>query len=290
MTLVNLSKIQKDAQLKKYGICAPEIWDQFSTKAFIEAASETRSPVILIIGVPILLKLGIKSVAQMVKSYADETDIPIVLHLDECQDAKIIFKSISAGFTSVMFDGAELGLNLEENIKQTKNIVQFAHYMGITVEASLGRMPLSADGTVNSLKLPMVKTKPEEAKRFCQETGVDAFAPSIGNYHECYKEAWPNPDFDLAKKIYDMTDNVPMVAHGCTGMSKEQLGKAVNSGFVKFNTGTLYQVFFRSKIKDHVDEFEGYPASFSILYAAMGDLKNYLKDQIVKNFKSANRY
>ena len=105
MPLVNLSKIQKDAQEKKFGIGAPEIWDQFSTRAYIDAATETRSPLILIIGVPILMKLGIKSTFQMVKSYAEDTDAPIALHLDECKEPKIIFQSILAGFPSVMFEG-----------------------------------------------------------------------------------------------------------------------------------------------------------------------------------------
>lgn len=289
MPLVNLGNVQKDAINRKYGISASEIWDQFSTKAFIDAASETRSSIILIIDVPILTKLGIKPIIQMVKAYAEETDIPVVLHLDECQDPEIIFESILAGFPSVMFDGAELGLDIEENIKQTKEIVKFAHYMGVTVEASLGRMPLTIGGVTSNLKRQMVKTKLHEAERFCLETGIDNFAPSIGNYHGLYKETWPNPDFDLAKKIYTTT-NTPMSAHGSTGISRQQIKMAIESGFVKFNTGTLYQEFYRKRIQEYSNKYEGYPSSFLTSWDAMIDMKEYLKDLIINGYSSNNRY
>jgi fructose/tagatose bisphosphate aldolase len=133
----------------------------------------------------------------------------------------------------------------------------------------------------------MVKTDPEEAIQFCLETEIDNFAPSIGNYHELYNEKWPNPDFELAKKIYDAT-NIPMTAHGCTGISKGQIQEAKKSGFVKFNTGTLYQEFFRKRMKIYIDEYEGYPSSFNTLWSAMNDLKEYIKNQIRSDYGSAN--
>lgn len=289
MPLANLKEIQKDAIDRKYGISASEIWDQFSTKMFIDAANETMSPIILIIGVPILKKLGMKPTIQMVRAYAEEADVPVVFHLDECKDTKIIFEGILAGFPSVMFDGAELCLDIKENIKQTKEIVKFAHYMGVTVEASLGKMPLTMYGLTSKLKSQMVKTDPYEAERFCIETGIDNLAPSFGNYHGCYKEWWPNPDFDLAKKIYTLT-NIPMSAHGCTGISKQQIKIAIELGFVKFNTGTIYQEFFRKKVMEYSNKYEGYPSAFSTFWDAAIDMKKYLKDLIINRYGSNNRY
>ncbi|MCL4385611.1 MAG: class II fructose-bisphosphate aldolase [Cyanobacteria bacterium] len=289
MELVNLNYIKQDAVAKKYGVIGAGNWDQFSTMVFIEAATETRSPIILIIDVPTILNLGIKPFVQVVKAYAEQSDVPIVLNLEEGQDPKIIFECILAGFTSVMFDGAGLGLDLDENIKQTKEIVKFAHYMGVTVEASLGKMPLTIGGVTTNLAETMEKTKLEDAIKFCKETGIDMLAPSIGNYHGCYKEKWPNPDFKLAKKIYEHT-GVVMSAHGSTGISKEQIIEGIDSGFVKFCIGTKYHVFFKERLKEYIDKFEGYPAAFNIVWSAMKDLKILFKNQIINDFKSANRY
>ncbi len=287
MPLVNLKNIQKDAIKKKYGICAAEIWDQFSVKAFIDAAIEVRSPIILIINTSVVKKFGIKPMVSLVKTYAEDTDIPVVLHLDECVEPELIFKCIKGGFPSVMFDGAELGLNLEENIRQTREIVRYAHFMGVTVEASLGRMPLTKDGYTNDLSKPMVKTIPEEAKKFCLETKIDSLAPSFGNYHECYKEVWPKPDFELVRKIFNITGGVPISGHGCTGISDKQVGEAIKSGVVKFNTGTLFQILFKKSMEKNMDKYEGYPAAFNICYNSMIDLRECLKKKMIKVFKSA---
>ncbi len=289
MPLVNLENLQKDAIDKKYGLCAAEIWDLFSIKAFIDAAIEVRSPLILIINTSVVKKFGIKPIISLVKIYAENTDIPIVLHLDECIEPELIFKCIKEGFPSVMFDGAELGLDLSENIKQTQEIVKYAHFMNVTVEASLGKMPLTKNGYTNNLLKSMVKTIPEEAGEFCFKTKIDNFAPSFGNYHECYKEVWPQPDFQLVKKISQITGGIPISAHGCTGISDEYIDEAIKSGIVKFNVGTLFQVYFRESIKKYVDKYEGYPAAFNISYDSMLDLKDLLKNKMVKVFKSAHK-
>ena len=289
MSLVNLENLQKDAIDKKYGLCAVEIWDLFSIKAFIDAAIEVRSPLILIINTSVVKKFGIKPIVSLVKIYAESTDIPIVLHLDECVESELMFKCIKEGFPSVMFDGAELGLDLSENIKQTQEIVKYAHFMGVTVEASLGKMPLTKNGYTNNLSKSMIKTIPEEAGEFCFKTKIDNFAPSFGNYHECYKEVWPEPDYDLVKKIFQITGGVPISAHGCTGISDEHVNEAIRSGIVKFNVGTLFQVSFRESMKKYIDKYEGYPAAFNICYDAMIDLKEYLKNKMVKVFKSAHK-
>lgn len=287
MSFVNLEKVQEDAINKKYGICAAEIWDLFSTKAFIDAAIEVRSPIILIINTSVVKKFGIKTIVSLVKVYAESTNVPVVLHLDECLESELIFKCIKEGFPSVMFDGAELGLDLEENIKQTREIVKYAHFMGVTVEASLGKMPLTKDGYTDNLSKLMVKTVPEEAKEFCFKTKIDSLAPSFGNYHECYKEKWPEPDFELVRKIFDITGGVPISGHGCTGISDKQVSKAIKSGIVKFNIGTLFQVYFRESIKKYIDKYEGYPAALNICNDAMIDLKEYLKEKMIKVFNSA---
>jgi fructose-bisphosphate aldolase class II len=159
--------------------------------------------------------------------------------------------------------------------------------MGVTVEASLGKMPLSVGGVTKNLKLQMVKTDLDEAIKFCTETEIDNFAPSIGNYHELYSEKWPSPDFKLAKEIHTAT-NIPMTAHGCTGISKSQIQEAKASGFVKFNTGTLYQEFFRKRMKIYTDTYEGYPSAFDTLWSAMCDLKEHVKNQIRSDYGSAN--
>ncbi len=289
MPLVNLKNLQKDAIERKYGICAAEIWDQFSIKAFIDAAVEVKSPIILIINTSVVKKFGIKSIVSLVKIYADTTDIPIVLHLDECLEPELMFKCLKAGFPSVMFDGAELGLDLEENIKQTREIVKYAHFMDATVEASLGKMPLAKEGYTNNLLKSMIKTNPEEAKEFCSKTKIDNFAPSFGNYHECYKETWPEPDFKLVRKIFDITGGVPISAHGATGISDKQVEKAINSGIVKFNIGTLFQVYFRERMIEYINKYKGYPAAFNICWDSSVDLKEYLKNKLIKVFKSENK-
>ncbi len=237
--LVNMKKILNDALIGGYAIPAFDTDINILLKATLDAAQEMNSPVILQFHEEDIKGKDIHFVVSLVKGIAPYYEIPIVLHLDHGNHIDEIKRAIDHGFTSVMYDGSHL--SIEENIRNTKIIVEYAHSRDVTVEAELGHVggsDLDFNDTGES-KL----TDPNDVKRFIEETHVDALAVSIGTSHGVYQSE-PSLNMDVLKKISTL-NSIPLVIHGGSGNPTNQLRKAITHGITKINIFADLRIAFR---------------------------------------------
>jgi len=245
MNLVPMADILQDAHKKNYAVGGFNINNMEFLQGIMMGAEELDSPVILQASEGAIRYIGIDYVMQMVEAATKDTDIPVALHLDHGSDFESIMKCIRAGFSSVMIDASKM--SFEENIALTKKVVEAAHSVGVSVEAELGTIGGTEDDHTVEEKDAMY-TDPDQAKEFVDATGVDALAIAIGTAHGVY-EGEPELDFerlDTIKKLIDM----PVVLHGASGISAEDLKTGVKYGVNKVNVNTDFQQSFTAKIKE----------------------------------------
>ena len=163
---------------------------------------------------------------------ASAAKTPVAVHLDHGGTIEVCLKALKMGFKSVMFDGS--ALTYEENIRQTAFVCKVAHEFGATVEAELGSMPHNFSGELGEYTPEDFYTKPEEAKRFVEETGVDALAISFGTVHGVYKTT-PKLSFKVIEEVRKSTGDLPLVMHGGSGLSADDYHTAIAKGIRKIN-------------------------------------------------------
>ena len=255
--LVNLNEILNDARKNKYAIPAFDASDYRMIKAIIEVAEELKAPVI-IMGLPSdLTDNQFDYLSKDLVGLAKEAKVPVCIHLDHATDFEIIKKAISQGYSSVMIDGSSLPL--EENIKVTKEVCDYAHQYGVSVEAELGHV---GDGIVGSSESSAkgnsghanVYTDPEEMKYFIDKTNVDCLAVSFGTSHGVYKTT-PNLQIDLLKKLNEIS-SVPLVVHGGSGTPDDQMQEAIENGICKVNIFSEILDAFFGEMKKQLNELD----------------------------------
>ncbi len=246
--LVSADQMLKDALKGHYAVGQFNINNLEWTKAILLAAEKTKSPVILGVSEGAgKYMTGYKTVAAMVRemdAYLGIT-VPVALHLDHgsYQGAK---DCIEAGFTSVMFDGSSYPI--EENLAKTKEIVDFAHSKGISVEAEVGAIGGEEDGVVGSGEV----ADPQECKDLC-DLGIDFLACGIGNIHGQYPENWQGLNFEVLEDIKNTIGEVPIVLHGGTGIPADMIQKAINLGVSKINVNTECQLVFAAATREYIE-------------------------------------
>lgn len=231
MSLVNMKDLLKDAREKKYAVGSFSVANMEMVLGVIKAAEETKSPIILQIAEVRLNHSPLAIFGPLMIAAAKNAKVPVAVHLDHGTTLDCIKQALSLGFTSVMFDGSHLPL--EENIAMTQKVIEAAKPYGAAVEAEIGCVGGSEDGSVD---IAMRCTSPKQAVEFYSKTGVDALAIAIGNAHGNYKEA-PCLRFDILKEVRDNVD-VPLVLHGGTGISAEDFIKCHQNGIKKINIAT----------------------------------------------------
>lgn len=229
--LCTLNDVLPRAKKRGYAVPAFDFIEDVFVRPILDACEKMRAPVIMA-GLPDNIRgRGLDFIAGIVKAVAPAYAIPVVLHLDHAGEIEVIKRAIGAGFTSVMFDGS--GFQLEENIAKTREVVDYAHARGVTVEAELGFVAgTDQGGDAGDVRL----TEPAEVERFVAETEVDALAVSIGTIHGVYRAA-PRLDLGRLAKIVAVTD-VPLVLHGGSGTPEDQLRAAIGGGITKLNIYT----------------------------------------------------
>lgn len=236
--LYTMKQLLEVANEQNFAIAAPNIQNEITARAVIEAAEMCSSPLIIDIAFPIhpdIIFLG-----EQTRRLAEESPVPIAINLDHGGsrfrdlDACLreVMPCIRAGFTSIMVDRSSLPY--EENVRQVKTVVQLAHALGVTVEAELGHV---GDGDKYLEEGDMVLTNPETARRYIEETGIDCLAVSIGTAHGEYRGT-PHLDFERLEEIKRVTDHFPLVLHGGSGTGDENLRRACSMGINKVNVGT----------------------------------------------------
>ena len=243
MTRATLADVLKPALAKGYAVPALVCLGWEDARAYVAAAEAERSPVILQAGPGCREHTPLPVLAAMFGHLADETSVPVVMHLDHGYALDECKHAIDLGFTSVMFDGSRKPL--DQNIEETAAIAALAHAAGVSCEGEIGFVGYA--GGEHS-----AGTDAEEAARFARETGVDAMAVSIGNVH-LQKDHGARLDETALAMIEAVTD-LPLVIHGGSGVPVDQRQKlAAGSAICKFNIGTELRQAFGQALRSVLD-------------------------------------
>lgn len=224
MPLVAGNSLLLDAKKRGYAIPQFNVLNLEMVDAVITTAESLSAPVIVGIVDRHFPALDVESLIFAVKTKAEKTNVPIILHLDHGRTWERVMEAIRLGFTSVMYDGSLLPI--EENIRMTKDITKCAHAVGVSVEAELGHVGSGKRGDGNEI------TSIEDAVYFVEMTDVDYLAISIGNTHGHQKT--PTLQFDVLEEINEKVQ-VPLVLHGGSDISKEDMHKLILGGISKVN-------------------------------------------------------
>jgi fructose-bisphosphate aldolase class II len=257
--LVPVKKIIADAEKSGYAVGAFNVNNLEAVQAVLRAAEKLKSPVIIQTTEGAIKYAGLKELVAIVKAAAEEMSVPVALHLDHGHDFTLIKKCVQAGYSSVMIDGS--ALPYKENVALTRKIAKYAHAHRVFVQSELGRLQGLEDWVKTGARDAFL-TEPEEARRFVTETGIDALAVAIGNYHGVEKIVEKRPlklDLKRLEKI-DKLVNVPLVLHGASGFPSAQIKRAIKLGIRVINIDSDLRVSFanaeRSFLKDHRNEFD----------------------------------
>ena len=240
MSIVNAKEIMVEAAKGKYAVGAFNITDLNQMEGVVEAAIAKKSPLIIQTSVKPSKFLGVDVLVAIYKTIATSAPIPICLHLDHCTEVEYCRKCADAGYTNIMIDASKQPY--EENIRQTKEIVDYCHKLGnISVEGELG----TVSGVEDQIKVAEDETQlanPKQAVEFVERTGLDIFAPAIGTAHGVYKTKNPKVDFERLGQINQLLNGkaikTPLVVHGGTGLPEDYIKRLIEMGGAKFNVST----------------------------------------------------
>ncbi|MDD2920666.1 MAG: class II fructose-bisphosphate aldolase [Anaerolineales bacterium] len=262
MSIVNAKEIMVKALEGKYAVGAFNVTDLLQFEAVIDAAIETKSPVIVQTSVKPSQFLGTDMMVAIYRTLAEKAPVPVCLHLDHCTDVEYCKKCADAGYTNIMIDASKQ--SYEENIRQTKEVADYCHKIGgISVEGELG----TVSGVEDQIKVAEDEAQlanPQQSVEFCERTGIDIFAPAIGTAHGVYKTKNPKIDTERMATINKMLNGdgikTPLVVHGGTGLPEDTIKKLLAAGGAKFNVSTeLKRVLIDAKyeyISAHRDEYD----------------------------------
>ena len=246
--LVSAKEMLEKAKAGHYAVGQFNINNLEWTKSVLLTAEELQSPVILGVSEGAgKYMTGFGTVAAMVKAMHDELGItvPVALHLDH-GTYEGCYKCIKAGFTSIMFDGSHYPI--DENVEKTKELVQVAHAMGMSIEAEVGSIGGEEDGVVGMGEC----ADPDECKRVA-DLGVDMLAAGIGNIHGKYPANWKGLSFETLDAIQQKTGVMPLVLHGGTGIPADMIKKAISLGVAKINVNTECQLSFADATRKSIE-------------------------------------
>lgn len=264
--MVNGNVILKKAQKTGYAVGAYNFSNLEQLKAILQASENKKCDVIVQTSTSAIKYMGLDVVVAMVKELSKNLTIDVCLNLDHGKDLNLIKQCIDKGYTNVMIDASDLPL--EENIKITKQVVEYAHKFGVTVEAELGSLKGIEDEVIANSN---VFTKPEEALYFVKNTGVDSLAISIGTSHGAYKfKGESYLDIERLQQIKALI-NIPLVLHGASsvsdnlknkfiasggsignakGVSSDNLLQAIKNGICKINVDTDLRIAFTTGVRN----------------------------------------
>ena len=231
MALVKMKDLLKRAEEKNIGCGAFSVGNMEMVKGAIRAAEELNTPIILQIAEVRHKNSPLHLMGPMMVQAAKEAKVDVAVHLDHGLTFETVDKALELGFTSVMLDASTLPF--EENIAKVKTVVEKARKYGATVEAELGLVGGSEDGSCDH---GIRCTDPDDAVVYARETGIDALAVAIGNAHGNYPVA-PTLAFDVLEKIHEKVD-IPLVLHGGSGITDKDFQRAISLGIRKVNIAT----------------------------------------------------
>ncbi len=258
-----------------------------TTRGIIDAAEEMGTPVIIETTESTVKYAGLETIFETVASLAIKSTVPIVLHYDHGKEADHLKRAIQLGYSSVMIDHS--ALDLDQNIKDTKEMVEFAHKEGAWVQGEVGKIRGNEDW-VSVSETEALLTEPEEAEKFWQATGVDTLASAVGTIHGIIKmtgNVKAHVDIERIEQIASRVP-VPLVLHGASGVPDDIILKAISAGVSIINIDTEIRIGFSSELRkalaDHPDEID--PRKY--LTPAIEGVKNAAIRKL-KAFKTINQ-
>ena len=302
MPLVTTKEMFEKAYAGGYAVGAFNVNNMEMIQAIVEAANECRSPVILQVSAGARKYANPTYLRHLVYAAAEETDIPIALHLDHGADFEICKSCIENNFTSVMIDASSKPW--EENIALTKQVVEYAHDHGVVVEAELGKLA-GIEDDVHVEAHDAMFTSPDEVQEFTSRTGIDSLAIAIGTSHGAYKFK-PGQDpklrIDILEEIGRRLPGFPIVLHGASsvpqdqvaivnefggsmpnaiGIPESELRKAAKLAVCKINIDSDLRVAFTAAVRKHLAENPSHFDPRQYLGDARANMKEMVKHKIV---------
>ena len=248
MALVSAKEMLIKARDNGYGVAQININNLEWTKATLQVAQELNSPIILGVSEGAAKYMGgYRLVMAMVRELIASLGItvPVAVHLDH-GTYEGAYKALEAGFTSIMFDGSHYPI--AENVEKTREIVAACHAKGVSVEAEVGSIGGEEDGVIGAGEL----ADPKECALIAS-LGVDLFAAGIGNIHGKYPANWKGLDFEVLKEVQAVTNRVPLVLHGGTGIPEHMIKTAISLGVTKINVNTELQLAFAEATRKYIE-------------------------------------
>jgi len=276
MPLVNMKSFLKLLEEKNLIAPAFNTTNLEMTLSIIQGAEELGYPVIVQIA-PTNVKLsGYDYIANIVKSAAEKANVPITLHLDHGMTFEDIKQAVDAGFNSVMIDASKLPY--EENIKFTKEVVEYCHERGVSVEAELGELGGKEDDHESD---ESAQTDPKLAREFVERTGIDLLAVSVGNIHGLDEQ--PKINLELLREIAD-TVEVPLVIHGGSGIPDDTLAQLKNYNVRKINLASDLRKRFISSVGKR---YEQNPNEYNLINVLL-EAQSNVKEVVIDKFSTLN--
>ena len=243
MSYVTSAEMLKKAQEGHYAVGAFNAENMEMIKAIIAAAEELKAPVMIQTTPGSIKYVSLETFAAMVKAEAEKVSVPVCLHLDHGSSFELAMRAIHAGYSSVMIDGSKLPF--EENIEVSKRVADVAAALGIPCEAELGKVggkedDLEAEADTN--------TNPAEAKEFVERTGITSLAAAIGTAHGFYVGT-PVLDKERLSEIRKVVE-VPLVLHGASGLTDEDVRECVQRGICKVNFATELRAAYTKAVRE----------------------------------------
>jgi fructose-bisphosphate aldolase class II len=250
MPVVPTKQIVDRAFEGRFGVAAINVVNDLTMEAVLAAAEELGAPLIVQTSVKTVQSIGADVLFGMWKTMTDSLTVPVALHLDHCPDRSVISLCLARGWNSVLFDGSKL--SVEDNKQQTLEVVEEARGYGALVEGEIEPFKRVEDMADEA---PGNEQTLETAIDFITATGVDVYAPAIGNAHGMYKSA-PTLDNQRVTDIVAAT-GVPVALHGGTGMTPEQFSDLISRGCAKVNISTALKIQFMQSGYDYMTEHPG---------------------------------
>ncbi|QEA52580.1 class II fructose-bisphosphate aldolase [Loigolactobacillus coryniformis] len=246
--LANIKYWETVGQKNGFAIPHFNVWNAEMLMGVIDAAEETKAPIIISFGTGFIQNTIFEEFAPMMVSMAKNASVPVITHWDHGRSMDIVKNAYNYGMNSVMRDAS--ALPFEENIKEIQSVVDYFHPLGIPVEAELGHV---GNETIYEEALAQYQyTDPNQAKEFVDRTGCDSLAVAIGNVHGVYS-AKPKIAFDVLEKVRNVVD-VPLVLHGASCIPDDDVKKAVTLGVAKVNIHTELGLAAMDAIRENVDK------------------------------------
>lgn len=308
MPLVTTKEMFKKSMEEHFAIGAFNVNNMEIIQGIVDAAAEENSPVILQASSSAIKYARIGYLKKMVEAALEEHDIPVVLHLDHGPDFETCKMCVDNGFTSVMIDGSKY--DFEENVRLTKQVVDYAHAHGVVVEAELGKLA-GIEDDVNVAANDAMYTNPMQAKEFVERTGCDSLAIAIGTSHGAYKfKGEAKLRFDILAKVKELIPNTPIVLHGAStvipelvdmcnkyggnipgakGVPDEILHEASLSGVSKINVDTDLRLAMTAQIRKVFIENPEVFDPRKYLAPAREQIKQTVQHKIRDVFGSSNK-